>query len=193
MWLPLHSVLVPIHLFGNTMNMIWQFKFCTSRNHHNITKPSSYSVSVLCMGMSPLMCSRALYTERSYFFSEITKFSFLTCLQLQGMEDELRGAPTSHRNAMSTKLRLYRRDLGKLQRDMKNTAPGFGSSFQPVEGSHHGIYASQNQQSVSVGLGTAVWTWCHLIMRVINRTKTPYMPVWLLAILILYEHLKMQL
>ncbi|XP_038584551.1 vesicle transport through interaction with t-SNAREs homolog 1B [Micropterus salmoides] len=66
---------------------------------------------------------------------------------LQGMEDELRGAPTSHRNAMGTKLRLYRRDLGKLQRDMKNTAPGFGSSFQPVEGSHHGIYASQNQQS----------------------------------------------
>ncbi|XP_044023410.1 vesicle transport through interaction with t-SNAREs homolog 1B [Siniperca chuatsi] len=66
---------------------------------------------------------------------------------LQGMEEELRAAPSSHRNAMSTKLRLYRRDLGKLQRDMKNSAPGFGSSSQPVEGSHHGIYSSQNQQS----------------------------------------------
>ncbi|KAE8290283.1 Vesicle transport through interaction with t-SNAREs-like protein 1B [Larimichthys crocea] len=67
---------------------------------------------------------------------------------LQGMEEELRSAPSSHRNAMSTKLRMYRRDLGKLEREMKNSAPGFGSSSsQPVEGSHHGIYSSQNQHS----------------------------------------------
>lgn len=66
---------------------------------------------------------------------------------LQGMEEELRAAPPSYRNAMSTKLHLYRRDLGKLQRDMKNSAPGFGSSSQPAQGSHHGIYSSQNQQS----------------------------------------------
>lgn len=64
---------------------------------------------------------------------------------LQGMEEELRVAPSSFRNAMSTKLRLYRRDLGKLQRDMKNSDPGFGLSSQP--GSHQGIYSSQNQQS----------------------------------------------
>ncbi|XP_035529753.1 vesicle transport through interaction with t-SNAREs homolog 1B [Morone saxatilis] len=69
---------------------------------------------------------------------------------LQGMEEELRAAPSSHKNAMSTKLRLYRRDLGKLQRDMKNNAPGFGSPFQQVEGGHHGIYSSQNQQSTHV-------------------------------------------
>ncbi|XP_070834598.1 vesicle transport through interaction with t-SNAREs homolog 1B [Chaetodon trifascialis] len=66
---------------------------------------------------------------------------------LQGMEEELRTAPSSHRNAMITKLRLYRRDLGKLQRDMKNSAPGFGSSNQPLGGSHHSIYSSQNHQS----------------------------------------------
>ncbi|KAG8013123.1 Vesicle transport through interaction with t-SNAREs-like protein 1B [Nibea albiflora] len=66
---------------------------------------------------------------------------------LQGMEVELRSAPSSHRNAMSTKLRMYRRDLGKLEREMKNSAPGFGSSSQSVEGSHHGIYSSQNQHS----------------------------------------------
>ncbi|XP_040916545.1 vesicle transport through interaction with t-SNAREs homolog 1B [Toxotes jaculatrix] len=65
---------------------------------------------------------------------------------LQGMEEELRGAPSSYRNGMSTKLRLYRRDLGKLQRDMKISA-SFGSSSQPVGGSHHGIYSSENQQS----------------------------------------------
>ncbi|XP_068577639.1 vesicle transport through interaction with t-SNAREs homolog 1B [Cebidichthys violaceus] len=69
---------------------------------------------------------------------------------LQGMEDELRAAPSSYRNAMSTKLRMYRRDLGKLQRDMKNSPPGSGSSSQTSEGSHHGIYSSQNQQSTHV-------------------------------------------
>lgn len=73
----------------------------------------------------------------------------ISYLQLQGMEEELRAAPPSYRNAMSTKLRLYRRDLGKLQRDMKTSAPGLGSTKQPLEGGHHGIYSSQNQQSVS--------------------------------------------
>lgn len=66
---------------------------------------------------------------------------------VQGMEEELRAAPSSYRNAMSTKLRLYRRDLGKLQRDMNSSAPSTGSSFRPLEGSRQGIYSSQNQQS----------------------------------------------
>ncbi|KAM6912608.1 vesicle transport through interaction with t-SNAREs homolog 1B [Xenentodon cancila] len=61
---------------------------------------------------------------------------------LRGMEEELRTAPTSFRNAMTTKLRIYRRDLGKLQRDMKNSDLGYSS-----QGSHHGLYSSQNQQS----------------------------------------------
>ncbi|XP_076013522.1 vesicle transport through interaction with t-SNAREs homolog 1B isoform X1 [Genypterus blacodes] len=69
---------------------------------------------------------------------------------LQEMEQELRTAPSSFRNTMSTKLRLYRRDLGKLQRDMKNSDLGFGSPSMSVEGSNHGIYSSQNQHSVSV-------------------------------------------
>lgn len=68
------------------------------------------------------------------------------------MEEELRMAPVSYRNAMGTKLRMYRRDLGKLQRDMKNSAPGFGSSSSTVQGSQQGIYSSQNQHSVSDGL-----------------------------------------
>ncbi|XP_034419026.1 vesicle transport through interaction with t-SNAREs homolog 1B [Cyclopterus lumpus] len=69
---------------------------------------------------------------------------------LQGMEEELRAAPSSYRNAMSTKLRMYRRDLGKLQRDMKNSAPAFGSTSQTSEGSRHGIYSSENQQSTQL-------------------------------------------
>ncbi|KAM9707299.1 vesicle transport through interaction with t-SNAREs homolog 1B isoform 1-T3 [Menidia menidia] len=64
---------------------------------------------------------------------------------LQGMDEELRLAPASFRNAMSTKLRLYRRDLGKLQRDMKSSSPGFGSSS--LTGGHAGIYSAQNQES----------------------------------------------
>lgn len=69
---------------------------------------------------------------------------------LQGMEEELRAAPSSFRNTMSTKLRMYHRDLGKLQRDMKSSAPGFGSASQTPEGSHHGVYSSQNQQSTHI-------------------------------------------
>nr|XP_057913028.1 vesicle transport through interaction with t-SNAREs homolog 1B [Doryrhamphus excisus] len=64
---------------------------------------------------------------------------------LQGMEEELHDAPASYRNPMRTKLRLYQRDLGKLQRDMKNSA-----ASQMSDGSHGGIYSSQNQQSTRV-------------------------------------------
>ncbi|KAL6105192.1 vti1b [Pungitius sinensis] len=66
---------------------------------------------------------------------------------LQGMEEELRAAPSSYRNLMSTKLRMYRRDLSKLQRDLKSCTTGFGLSSPTVEGSQHALYSSQNQQS----------------------------------------------
>ncbi|XP_072313516.1 vesicle transport through interaction with t-SNAREs homolog 1B [Eucyclogobius newberryi] len=64
---------------------------------------------------------------------------------LQGMEDELRGAPPSFRNGMNTKLRIYRRDLAKLQREMKTT-----SSHLTSEGGNYGIYSSQNQHSTHI-------------------------------------------
>ncbi|XP_061553284.1 vesicle transport through interaction with t-SNAREs homolog 1B isoform X3 [Phycodurus eques] len=60
---------------------------------------------------------------------------------LQGMEVELRDAPPSYRNPMRTKLHLYHRDLAKLQRDAKTSAPPLS------DGSQGGIYSSQNQQS----------------------------------------------
>ncbi|CAL8283817.1 unnamed protein product [Lota lota] len=66
---------------------------------------------------------------------------------LQGMDAELRTAPAAYRSAMSTKLRLHRRDLGKLQREMASSELGIGSSARPTEGDHQGIYSSQNQQS----------------------------------------------
>uniref|UniRef100_H3DMU8 Vesicle transport through interaction with t-SNAREs 1B n=1 Tax=Tetraodon nigroviridis TaxID=99883 RepID=H3DMU8_TETNG len=43
---------------------------------------------------------------------------------LQGMEKELLAAPLSYRNTMNTKLRMYRRDLAKVQRDMKSSNSG---------------------------------------------------------------------
>lgn len=72
------------------------------------------------------------------------------------MEKELRDAPPSYRNTMNTKLRMHRRDLAKLQRDMKSSASGFSNIA--AEGSNHGIYSAQNQQSVSVPLKwSPVW------------------------------------
>ncbi|KAL4630385.1 hypothetical protein GN956_G16160 [Arapaima gigas] len=65
---------------------------------------------------------------------------------LQGMDKELLVAPPSFRNAMASKLRLYRRDLGKLQRDVKSSDPSVGISGRPGDGTYN-LYASQNEQS----------------------------------------------
>ncbi|KAL0178185.1 hypothetical protein M9458_027079, partial [Cirrhinus mrigala] len=62
-----------------------------------------------------------------------------------GMEQELFGAPSSFRTPMSTKIRLYRRDLAKLQRDIRLSATqGFSSH---IGDGRQGIYAAQNDQS----------------------------------------------
>ncbi|KAL2099183.1 hypothetical protein ACEWY4_005663 [Coilia grayii] len=65
---------------------------------------------------------------------------------LQSMDRELIGAPSAFRNAMSTKIRLYRRDLGKLQRDVRSSDLGTGLASRPGE-SRQGIYATQNDHS----------------------------------------------
>lgn len=64
---------------------------------------------------------------------------------LQGMDQELFGAPSSFRTPMSTKVRLYRRDLAKLQRDIRLSAtPGLSGQLGD---SRPSVYASQNDQS----------------------------------------------
>ncbi|KAG5266091.1 hypothetical protein AALO_G00249700 [Alosa alosa] len=68
---------------------------------------------------------------------------------LQSMDRELIGAPPSFRNPMSTKIRLYRRDLGKLQRDVRSSDQGSGLAGRPGE-NRQGIYASQNDHSTHV-------------------------------------------
>ncbi|KAJ8341065.1 hypothetical protein SKAU_G00333560 [Synaphobranchus kaupii] len=68
---------------------------------------------------------------------------------LQGMDKELQSAPSSFRNPMSTKLRLYRRDLGKLQRDMKSSDLGLGFAGRAGDG-RHSVYGSQNEQSTQM-------------------------------------------
>ncbi|KAJ3612963.1 hypothetical protein NHX12_019220 [Muraenolepis orangiensis] len=66
---------------------------------------------------------------------------------LQSMDAELRTAPAAYKNAMSTKVRLHRRDLGKLQREMASSDLGLGPAARPADGGHQGIYSAQNQQS----------------------------------------------
>ncbi|XP_062851778.1 vesicle transport through interaction with t-SNAREs homolog 1B [Trichomycterus rosablanca] len=63
---------------------------------------------------------------------------------LQGMEQELLSAPSSFRSSMSSKVRLYHRDLGKLQRQLQSLDTG-GFSARPGDGGH--VYAAQNEQS----------------------------------------------
>ncbi|XP_060781173.1 vesicle transport through interaction with t-SNAREs homolog 1B [Neoarius graeffei] len=65
---------------------------------------------------------------------------------LQEMEQELLSAPSSFRSAMSSKVRLYHRDLGKLQRQVHTTDTGFGFSVRMGDAGH-GIYAAQNERS----------------------------------------------
>ncbi|KAG9336770.1 hypothetical protein JZ751_003118 [Albula glossodonta] len=68
---------------------------------------------------------------------------------LQGMDKELLSAPPAFRNPMSTKLRLYRRDLGKLQRDMKSSDLGLGFAGRGAD-SRHSVYGSQNEHSTQM-------------------------------------------
>ncbi|XP_056616280.1 vesicle transport through interaction with t-SNAREs homolog 1B [Triplophysa dalaica] len=65
---------------------------------------------------------------------------------LQGMDQELFGAPSSFRNPMSTKIRLYRRDLAKLQRDIRSLTGSSGFSGHFGDG-RQGIYSAENDQS----------------------------------------------
>ncbi|KAG7334505.1 hypothetical protein KOW79_002912 [Hemibagrus wyckioides] len=65
---------------------------------------------------------------------------------LQEMEQELLSAPSAFRNSMSSKVRLYHRDLGKLQRHVHASDTGFGFPSRTVD-SGYGIYATENERS----------------------------------------------
>uniref|UniRef100_W5NA16 Vesicle transport through interaction with t-SNAREs 1B n=1 Tax=Lepisosteus oculatus TaxID=7918 RepID=W5NA16_LEPOC len=67
---------------------------------------------------------------------------------LQEMEKELIGAPPSFQNPMTTKIRIYRRDLGKLQREMKSSDLGLGFGVRG-EG-RYGVFAAENEQSTQL-------------------------------------------
>lgn len=69
--------------------------------------------------------------------------------QLKDMEQELISAPSAFRNSMSSKVRLYHRDLGKLQRHVHASDIGFGFSSRTGDSVHGSVYADQNERSVS--------------------------------------------
>ncbi|XP_072896252.1 vesicle transport through interaction with t-SNAREs homolog 1B [Hemitrygon akajei] len=62
---------------------------------------------------------------------------------LDGMEKEIRNAPLSYRNQMNIKIRSYRKDVSKLQRDARNSDSGYGarSDFK------YAVYRAENEQS----------------------------------------------
>ncbi|XP_078262484.1 vesicle transport through interaction with t-SNAREs homolog 1B isoform X1 [Rhinoraja longicauda] len=62
---------------------------------------------------------------------------------LDGMEKELRNAPSSFRNQMNIQIRSYRKDVIKLQRDARNVNTGYGahSDFK------YTAYGAENEQS----------------------------------------------
>ncbi|XP_067847455.1 vesicle transport through interaction with t-SNAREs homolog 1B [Heptranchias perlo] len=62
---------------------------------------------------------------------------------LDGMEKELRNAPLSYRNQMTIKIRSYRKDVSKLQRDVRSSDLGYGarSDFK------YAMYSTENEQS----------------------------------------------
>lgn len=100
------------------------------------------------------------------------------------MEQELFGAPSSFRTPMSTKIRLYRRDLAKLQRDIRLSAtPGFSSHLGD---SRQGIYAAQNDQSVSLTSPSLERSSSHNIEdSVMNYTHShAYERVWIRKLLL---------
>ncbi|KAK2853172.1 hypothetical protein Q7C36_008373 [Tachysurus vachellii] len=65
---------------------------------------------------------------------------------LQEMEQELLSAPSTFKTSMSSKVRLYHRDLGKLQRLAHAPDTGFGFPTRTGDGGY-GIYAAQNEHS----------------------------------------------
>ncbi|KAI5611729.1 vesicle transport through interaction with t-SNAREs-like 1B [Silurus asotus] len=65
---------------------------------------------------------------------------------LREMDQELLSAPSSFRNSMSSKVRLYHRDLGKLQRQVHTLDTTYSFSSRTGDGGH-GIYGAQNEHS----------------------------------------------
>ncbi|XP_029454715.1 vesicle transport through interaction with t-SNAREs homolog 1B [Rhinatrema bivittatum] len=64
------------------------------------------------------------------------------------MEEELKYAPVSFRNQMMSKLRSYKKDLGKLQRDARSTDLGIGPASRGDI--RYGIYSTENEQSTNL-------------------------------------------
>ncbi|XP_053553816.1 vesicle transport through interaction with t-SNAREs homolog 1B [Bombina bombina] len=62
------------------------------------------------------------------------------------MEEELKYAPTSFRNQMMSKLRTYKKDIVKLQREVRSTDLGVGPGLSSNE-NRWGIYSQENEQS----------------------------------------------
>lgn len=104
---------------------------------------------IICICTVIIFICDSLYRQKGKTTSPLVNILYLS--QLQGMDQELFGAPSSFRNPMSTKIRLYRRDLAKLQRDIRSLTGSSGLSGHFGDG-RQGIYSAENDQSVSTVL-----------------------------------------
>ncbi|XP_072341268.1 vesicle transport through interaction with t-SNAREs homolog 1B isoform X1 [Scyliorhinus torazame] len=62
---------------------------------------------------------------------------------LDGMENEIKNAPPAYRNQMNVKIRSYRKNVSKLQRDVRSNDIGYGmrSDVKYI------VYNAENEQS----------------------------------------------
>ncbi|XP_067895535.1 vesicle transport through interaction with t-SNAREs homolog 1B [Heterodontus francisci] len=62
---------------------------------------------------------------------------------LDGMEKEIRNAPLSYRNQMNIKIRSYRKDVSKVQRDVRSNDIGYGVRSDIK----YTMYSAENEQN----------------------------------------------
>ncbi|XP_069773186.1 vesicle transport through interaction with t-SNAREs homolog 1B [Narcine bancroftii] len=68
---------------------------------------------------------------------------------LDGMEKEMRNAPTSYRNQMNVKIQSYRKDIRKLQRDTRNSEAGHRAHRDFKHAKHHAERSEQSNHLAS--------------------------------------------
>ncbi|XP_028677064.1 vesicle transport through interaction with t-SNAREs homolog 1B [Erpetoichthys calabaricus] len=90
----------------------------------------------------PERTSRCHGEERKRLIREFDEKADEAVEMIDGMEQELRTAPSSFRNPMMSKMRMYRRDVGKLQRDIRSVEVSTGARGEIK----HGVYTVENEQ-----------------------------------------------
>ncbi|GCB60291.1 vesicle transport through interaction with t-SNAREs homolog 1B isoform X2 [Scyliorhinus torazame] len=81
--------------------------------------------------------------QKKRFIREIDEKADEANEVLDGMENEIKNAPPAYRNQMNVKIRSYRKNVSKLQRDVRSNDIGYGmrSDVKYI------VYNAENEQS----------------------------------------------